>query len=69
MTAIQVLRIRPSGSRCRAFRVLVTMPSSARIVFHAYVRSRNDANDGAMTSTSMSDRHRPARKAMKYASG
>ena len=64
-TAIHVLRMRPSGSRCRALSVLVMMPSSARIVFQAYVRSRKEANDGAMTSTSISERHRPARKAMK----
>ncbi len=44
-------------------------PSSARIVFHAYVRIRKEAKNGATTSTSRSVLYLPALKAMKYANG
>ena len=70
ITAPVVASRRPSGasspSDCMVF---TTQPSSVRIVCHATVRTIRLVKNGRMISSSMRLRHRPALKAMKYASG
>ena len=51
------------------FSTPTTGPPSARIVFQASVRIRKLVKNGAMTRTSSRLRQRPARKAIRYASG
>ncbi len=50
-------------------RTLTTGPLSARIVFQASVRIRKLVKNGAITRIMIRLRQRPARNAMRYASG
>ena len=65
--------VRPNGAvTSRTWsesRTPTTGPPSERIVFQARVRMRKLVKNGAITITSSSPRHRPARKASRYASG
>ncbi len=54
---------------CSVLRAPTTGPPSARIVFQASVRIRKLVKNGAMTRISTTLRQRPARKAIRYASG
>ncbi len=54
---------------CSELRAPTTGPPSARIVFQASVRIRKLVKNGAMTRISIRLRQRPARNAIRYASG
>ncbi len=54
---------------CRLLSTDTTGPPSDRIVFQASVRIRKLVKNGAITRISTTPRQRPARNAMRYASG